>query len=88
MVDANSPLVKENMIPVNVPTKDRWDQPFEGTSSKGNYTLKCLGDPVNQDERKAFTLQPGVIPGEPTTGQAPAPSTPSGPPSAPSEPSK
>ena len=85
MVDANSPLVKENMIPVNVPVKDRWDQPFEGTSGKGKYELKCLGDPNDQDERKAFSVQPGMIPGEPTTGAtAPQPGA-SG---APSEPSK
>ena len=72
MIDANSPLVKENMIPVNVPSKDRWDQPFEGTSGKGKYELKCLGDPNDQEERKAFSVQPGMIPGEPSSGSAPA----------------
>jgi prepilin-type N-terminal cleavage/methylation domain-containing protein len=34
MIDANSPLVKENMIPVNVPAKDPWGEPYEATSGK------------------------------------------------------
>ena len=83
MVDGNSPLVKENMIPVNVPAKDRWDQPFEGSAGKGNYELKCLGDPNAPEERGPFSVKPGVIPGEPSSGQAPA--TPPGAPAAPSE---
>lgn len=69
MVDANSPLVKENMIPVNVPAKDPWDQPYEASSGKGKYELKCQGDPNNQDERKAFSVEPGKISGESTSGQ-------------------
>ena len=43
MVDANSPLVKQSMVPVNTPGKDMWDQPFEGKSTKATYELKCLG---------------------------------------------
>ena len=64
MIDANSPLVKENMIPVNVPSKDPWDQPYEGTAGKANYQLKCAGDPGGSEERKAFTLEPGKIMGD------------------------
>jgi len=78
MVDANSPMVKENMIPVNVPAKDPWDMPFEGKSGKGNYELKCGGDPNgNSDVRKAFTVEPGKITGgsEPAAPAAPAQGT-------------
>jgi len=72
MIDANSPLVKENMIPVNVPVKDPWDQPFEGTSGKGKYELKCMGDPNNSEERKPFTVEPGRISGDSSSSPAPA----------------
>jgi general secretion pathway protein G len=76
MIDANSPLVKENMIPVNVPTKDPWEQPFEATSGKGTYVLKCMGDPNGSEERKAFSVEPGRMPGDNATTQAPAAATP------------
>jgi general secretion pathway protein G len=72
MVDANSPLVKENMIPVNVPSKDPWDQPYEATSGKGRYELKCLGDPNTSEDRKPFSVEPGKMPGDATTTAAPA----------------
>jgi general secretion pathway protein G len=72
MIDANSPLVKENMILVNVPVKDPWEQPYEATSGKGSYALKCLGDPNNSEERKPFTVEPGRMPGDNSAGQAPA----------------
>jgi len=61
MVDANSPLVKQNMIPVNTPAKDMWDQPFEGKATKASYELKCLGDPTDQEDRPAFSREPGKI---------------------------
>jgi general secretion pathway protein G len=75
MVDANSPLVKENVIPVNVPTKDPWGEPFEATSGKGKYELKCAGDPNSPEDRPAFTVEPGRIPGDnnPATPGAAAP---------------
>jgi len=72
MIDANSPLVKENMIPVNVPAKDPWDQPFEASSGKGKYELKCAGDPNGSEERKPFTIEPGKMGGDSSTSQAPA----------------
>jgi prepilin-type N-terminal cleavage/methylation domain-containing protein len=68
MVDANSPLVKENLIPVNEPAKDPWEQPFEGTSSKTNYTLRCAGDPKGDPDRPPFTVEPGKL--ESTSGSA------------------
>ncbi|MDE3246795.1 MAG: hypothetical protein KGN80_11970, partial [Acidobacteriota bacterium] len=66
MVDAASPLVKENMIPVGVSAKDGFDQPFEGKSGKSGYELTCLGDPMSQEDRPAFTDRPGVISGSGT----------------------
>ena len=76
MVDANSPLVKENMIPVNVPAKDPWDQPFEASSGKGRYELKCLGDPSGSEDRKPFDITPDRMQGDSSTtpqgGAAPA----------------
>jgi prepilin-type N-terminal cleavage/methylation domain-containing protein len=72
MIDANSPLVKENMVPVNVPAKDPWDQPYEGTAGKGKYELKCAGDPNGSEERKAFVVEPGKISGDTSPSQAPA----------------
>ncbi|WP_005036197.1 type IV pilin protein [Holophaga foetida] len=67
MVDANSPLVKQSMVPVNTPGKDMWDQPFEGKSTKATYELKCLGDPTDQEDRPPFTREPGKIGGGATT---------------------
>ena len=64
MVDGNSPLVKENMIPVNVANADPWGNPFEGKSGKGNYELKCAGDPNGSEDRKAFSVEPGKITGQ------------------------
>lgn len=62
MVDNGSALVKENMIPVNMPNHDGFDQPFEGKSGKSGYELKCLGDPNNQGDFPEFTVRPGELP--------------------------
>ena len=72
MVDANSPLVKENMIPVNVANQDPWGNPFEGKSGKGNYELKCAGDPNGSVDRKPFTVEPGKISGQQDSAPAAA----------------
>ncbi len=61
MVDATSPLVKENMIPVGVPSMDGFAQPFDGKCSKSGYELSSLGDPNDQEAHPAFTERPGVI---------------------------
>lgn len=71
MVEPNSPLVKKNLIPANMPAKDPWDQPYEAKSGKGTYQLKCAGDPNNQAERPPITYEPGLIVGGPT-GAPPA----------------
>jgi len=70
MVDANSPLVKENMLPVNMPLKDPWGQAYEATSGKGRYVLKFVGDPNGSEERKAFTVEPGKMPADATGAPA------------------
>ncbi|MCE1229461.1 MAG: type II secretion system protein GspG [Firmicutes bacterium] len=62
MVDANSPLVKQDFMPANSSAKDPWGQSFEGTSTKGTYLLKCLGDPGNPEEYPAFQMAPGRLP--------------------------
>ena len=63
MVDNNSSLVKENLIPVGVPGRDGFDQPFEGKSGKIGYEITCEGDPTNQDDFPKFTNRPGEITG-------------------------
>jgi prepilin-type N-terminal cleavage/methylation domain-containing protein len=76
MIDANSPLVKENFIPPNVPTKDPWENPFEGSATKGNYELKCQGDPGGNTQFPPFSRQPGRM-SDDMNAQAPtAPSAP------------
>ncbi len=81
MIEPNSPLVKGNYIPANVPARDPWGQPFEGTSTKGNYTLKCVGDPSNSEEFGSYTQEPGRYsdssqPSTPTVGATPTPEAP------------
>ncbi|MDP2877752.1 MAG: type II secretion system protein [Holophaga sp.] len=61
MVEGNSPLVKENFIAVNSPSKDPWKQPVEGMSNKIDYALKCLGAPGNMEEFPAFSIESGKI---------------------------
>ncbi len=81
MVEANSALVKENFVPPNAPSKDPWGQPYEGTSTKGSYTLKCAGDPSHPEEFGPFTIEPGRYsdssqPSTPAAGAAPTPEAP------------
>lgn len=76
MVEPNSPLVKGNFIPVNVPAKDPWGQPYEGVSSKGNYVLKCTGDPSHPEDFGPFQVEPGKFsdsaqPATPAQGGSP-----------------
>jgi prepilin-type N-terminal cleavage/methylation domain-containing protein len=63
MVEPNSLLVKENMIPVGVSPVDPWSNPFEGKSEKGTYVLKCAGDPNGSADRPPFQVEPGKISG-------------------------
>ncbi|HLO67499.1 MAG TPA: prepilin-type N-terminal cleavage/methylation domain-containing protein [Holophaga sp.] len=77
MVEANSVLVKENMIPVGVANQDPWQNPFEAKSGKGTYEIKCAGDPDGSPDRPPFSAEPGKIsgggnPAAPTGGPADA----------------
>jgi general secretion pathway protein G len=63
MVEPNSPLVKENLIASNMPSKDPWGQSYQGKSTKATYELKCEGDPTNADELGPFTREPGKLSG-------------------------
>ena len=63
MVEPNSPLVKENLMPSNMPPKDPWGQSYQGKSSKATYELKCDGDPTNPEELGPFTREPGKLSG-------------------------
>lgn len=81
MVEANSPLVKENFVPANAPSRDPWGQAYEGTSTKANYILKCAGDPSHPEEYGPFTIEPGKYsdssqPSTPTVGATPTPEAP------------
>ncbi|MBI4912505.1 MAG: type II secretion system protein [Acidobacteria bacterium] len=63
MVSAGSPLVQKNMIPADTPALDPWGTPYEGKSGKGDYLLKCAGDPHNPEERGEITRAPGRFSG-------------------------
>jgi general secretion pathway protein G len=75
MVEPNSILVKENMLPVNVGALDPWKQPYEGTSTKALYAIKCAGDPRDNGDRPPFTQEPGKISGQAAPAASTAPST-------------
>jgi hypothetical protein len=64
MVNSNSVIVKENLIPSDIPTKDPWGQSYEGRSVKQMYKLTCFGDP-KISEGAMFSREPGR-----TTGPA------------------
>jgi prepilin-type N-terminal cleavage/methylation domain-containing protein len=83
MVEPNSPLVKQSLIPVNVPSKDPWGNSYIGTSGQGKYELKCDGAPNDQEDFPAFTQEPGRISGQESLGQGKTPAAapaPAGPP--------
>lgn len=73
MVEPNSPLVKENLIPAGVSPNDPWGNPFEGTAGKGTYVLKCAGDPNGSVDRQPFTTEPGKITDTPSGTAVPSP---------------
>lgn len=73
MIDGNSPLVKGNFIPGNMPAKDPWGQPYQARSAKGSYELKSEGDPSNPEDFPAIVIEPGRMSGGAPQGAAPAP---------------
>ena len=72
MVDNNSALVKESLIKVGMSATDPFKQPYEGKSTRGNYELKCGGDPDNPDVAGPFSRTPGQQTVSSPTGDAPA----------------
>ena len=58
MVDANSLLVKGNLIKPNMGGTDPFGAPYEGKSNRGTYELKCQGDPNDPEEHGPFTRTP------------------------------
>jgi hypothetical protein len=54
MVNIQSCLVVESLIPKNMPITDPWGQPFSGQSVSGKYHIACAGDPSNLKERPPF----------------------------------
>ena len=61
LIDANSPLVKKNMIPPNMPTVDPWGQPYEAKVSKSTYEVKAAGDPNAPEDRGPIVYKPGEM---------------------------
>jgi prepilin-type N-terminal cleavage/methylation domain-containing protein len=60
MVNADSPLVQEDLVPVNLPIKDPWGHSYEGISGDGTYKLKCAGD-ANDKTGRAILIEPGKL---------------------------
>jgi len=60
-----SVLVKKNYIPANMPVKDPWGADYEAKVTRGNYELKCAGDPDDQEERGPILREPGKQTGGP-----------------------
>ncbi|WLT30567.1 type II secretion system protein [Geothrix sp. PMB-07] len=58
MIEANSPLVKENLIKVGMSATDPFKQPYEGRSSRNTYELRCAGDPSNPDDAGPIVRNP------------------------------
>lgn len=69
LVGPESALVKKNYIPSNLPANDPWGVPYEAQVTRGNYILKCAGDPDDQEERGPITREPGKQTGGPGAGQ-------------------
>lgn len=69
MIEPNSPLVKESLLPTNLSATDPWGNPFEGSATKAGYTLKCGGDPSDLESFPPITKEAGKVM---ETGAAPA----------------
>lgn len=75
MIEPNSPLVKESLIPANLSPNDPWGNPYEGSATRGTYTLKCGGDPDNQEDFPPIVKEAGkaIDTGQAAGSAAPAP---------------
>ena len=58
IVEGNSPLVAEGLLPAGTRTQDSWGQPFAGFSTKWTFKLECLGDPGDQKKSPGFVREP------------------------------
>jgi hypothetical protein len=58
IVEGNSPLVAEGLLPAGTRTQDSWGQPFVGFSTKRTFQLVCLGDPGDQKKSPGFVREP------------------------------
>jgi len=56
MIKNTSPLVIENLIPVNMPICDPWGHPYIGHSTINEYRIQCGGDPSDPIESGPFFL--------------------------------
>ena len=63
MVEANSVLVKGSLIRVGMSSTDPFNQPYEGKSNRGNYELKCAGDPNNPEDAGPIVRTPSQVTG-------------------------
>jgi general secretion pathway protein G len=70
MISDSSPLLKKNLIPVNIPVNDPWGQPYEGKSEKTKFELKCLGRPDKGPELGPIIMNQDRIIGAPGDVQA------------------
>ncbi len=61
LISPDSPLVKGNMIPPNMPAKDPWDTPFEAVVTKQGYTVKCNLEEELVTEYGEIIRRPGTI---------------------------
>lgn len=61
MVDANSLLVKGNLIKPNMGGMDPFGAPYEGKSNRGTYELKCQGDPNDPEEHGPIVRTPSQV---------------------------
>jgi hypothetical protein len=58
IVEGNSPLVAEGLLPARTRTQDSWGQPFVGFSTNRTFKLECLGDPSDQKRSLGFVREP------------------------------
>jgi hypothetical protein len=74
IVEGNSPLVAEGLLPAGTRTQDSWGQAFVGFSTKQTFKLECLGDPGDQKKSPGFVREPQRLTFRSTRTQPPLPS--------------
>lgn len=61
LVSAESPLVKSNAIPANLPAQDPWGTPYEVTVTKTSYVAKCKLDEELIKDFGEISREPGRL---------------------------